>query len=438
MHLLQQRRTTLTRRYIVGSAMIRGGVNNASAHGGASAARAVSGRSKRKSVSLRAFRVAIEDLRESQELALEAAVAKAYERQEEATADLKSMITQLHNQLVDALGNSDGHEEVAGGGSGGGDVEDKASRKDRIAAWKDPTVRKAWLLSGEKPAMTSWTREQLQDVLIDIARVSPAVASQLGSLASLDIGAYMPNGQQKGHDATLLYEHMDIMVDAVLAVVGYGAHSPESTERLRGLRTALDEGATMLRKHCRKYCVTVETSDNRKRMMTLVNDDLKQWTASLFAASVSAGQRFSSPPSIGELPPVVIPVWENLHGYIINGGLMNAQHHAGSGSSGGGKSGSSNGGPSSAKRAKTMRPCFGWSKKEGCRFVNCAFRHDPAKKYGASSAAQSDGDRAPSTGARGSSAGTTARGSSAGTPAGGQARTQGGSTARTAAPRNSP
>ena len=415
-----------------------GGVDNASGHRVANAGRGVPGRNKRKSVSLRAFKVAIEDLREAQDLALEAAVAQAQERQEEATADLKTMITQLHNQLVDALGNADSQGEVAGGGSGGGDVEDKASRKDRIAAWKDPTVRKAWLLSGEKPAMTSWTREQLQDVLIDIARVSPAVASQVGSLASLDIGAYMPNGQQKGPDATLLYEHMDIMVDAVLAVVGYGAHSPESTQRLRGLRTALDEGAAMLRKHCRKYCVTVETSDNRKRMMTLVNDDLKQWTASLFAASVSAGQQFSSPPPIGDLPPVVVPVWENLHGYIVNGGLMNAHHHTGSGSSGGGKSGSANGGSSSAKKAKTMRLCYGWGKKEGCRFQNCAFRHDPAKKYGASNAAQSDGAHTPSTGARGSSAGTTARGAPASTPAGGQARAQGGSTARTVAPRSSP
>eukprot|EP00904_Undaria_pinnatifida_P003970 jgi/Undpi1/13574/HiC_scaffold_8.g03233.m1 len=194
--------------------------------GDASEAQAESRRSKRKSKSRRALRDAIGELRESQKAAAD------------QVGDLRSMITQLHNQLVDALPDSDHHEEVAGRGSGGVDVEDKAARKERMAAWKDPTVRKTWLLSGEKPAMASWTRDQLQDVLIDIARVTPAVASQVGTLASLDIGAYMPNGQQKAATATLLYEHMDIMVDALLAVVGYGAHSLESAERLRTLKTA--------------------------------------------------------------------------------------------------------------------------------------------------------------------------------------------------------
>ena len=387
--------------------------------GDASEAQVESRRSKRKSKSRRALRDAIAELRESQKAAAD------------QVADLRSMITQLHNQLVDALPDSDHHEEVAGRGSGGGDVEDKAARKERMAAWKDPTVRKTWLLSGEKPAMASWTRDQLQDVLIDIARVTPAVASQVGTLASLDIGAYMPNGQQKAATATLLYEHMDIMVDALLAVVGYGAHSLESAERLRTLKTALDEGAAMLRTHCRKYCVTVEISDNRKRMMTLVNDDLNQWTAKLFAASVSAGQQFSSPPPIGDLPQVVVPEWTHLHGYIVNGGLMNAEHHASTRSSAGGTSSSARSGPSAAKRAKTQtaRHCFGWAKKEGCRFPQCAFLHDPAKKYRSGSAAASDGSRASSAGAGGSQAGTQARG---------QARAQGGSTARTAAVPSNP
>ena len=166
-----------------------------------------------------------------------------------------------------------------------------------MAAREDATVRKTWLVSGEKPAMASWTRDQLQDVLIDIARVTPAVASQVVTLASLDIGAYMLNRQQKATAATVLYEHMDITVEALLAVVGYGAHSPESAERLQILKTALDEGAAMLRTHCRQYCVTVEISDNRKRMMMIVNGDLNQWTAKLFVASVSAWQPFSSPPA---------------------------------------------------------------------------------------------------------------------------------------------
>ena len=49
---------------------------------------------------------------------------------------------------------------------------------------------------------------------------------------------------------------------------------------------------------------------------------------------------------------------------------------------------------------------FGWAKK-GCRFPQCAFLHDPAKKYLRGSAAASDRSRAP---AGGSQAGTQARG----------------------------
>lgn len=79
------------------------------------------------------------------------------------------------------------------------------------------------------------------------------MAFQVGSLASLDTAAYMPNWLQKAADATLLYEHIDIMVDASLAVVGCGAKSLESAERLRVLKAALNEGATMLRTHCRTF-----------------------------------------------------------------------------------------------------------------------------------------------------------------------------------------
>ena len=57
---------------------------------------------------------------------------------------------------------------------------------------------------------------------------------------------------------------------------------------------------------------------------------------------------------------------------------------------------------------------FGWAKK-GCRFPQCAFLHDPAKKYLRGSAAASDRSRAP------------AGGSQAGAQARGQARAQGGS-----------
>ena len=121
--------------------------------GDAVEAQVESRRSKRKLKSRRALRDAITELRESQKAALAAVAAEAADQ----VADLRSMITQLHNQLVDAVADWDHHEEVTGRGAGGGDVEDKAARKERMAAWKDPTVRKTWLRSGEKPAMASWT-----------------------------------------------------------------------------------------------------------------------------------------------------------------------------------------------------------------------------------------------------------------------------------------
>ena len=91
---------------------------------------------------------------------------------------------------------------------------------------------------------------------------------------------------------------------------------------------------------------------------------------------------------------------------------MNAEHHASARSSAGGTSSSARSGPSEGTRAKTQtaRHCFGWAKKEGCRFPQCAFLHEPAKKYRSGSTAASDGSRSPSAGAGGSQAGTQARG----------------------------
>ena len=93
--------------------------------GDAVEAQVESRRSKRKLKSRRALRDAITELRESQKAALAAVAAEAADQ----VADLRSIITQLHNQLVDALPHSDHHEEVARRGSGG--VTSKTKQRGR-------------------------------------------------------------------------------------------------------------------------------------------------------------------------------------------------------------------------------------------------------------------------------------------------------------------
>ena len=82
-------------------------------------------RSARKSKSRRTFRDVMTELRESPKAALAAVAAEAADQ----VADLRSIITQLHNQLVDALPHSDHHEEVARRGSGG--VTSKTKQRGR-------------------------------------------------------------------------------------------------------------------------------------------------------------------------------------------------------------------------------------------------------------------------------------------------------------------
>lgn len=69
----------------------------------------------------------------------------------------------------------------------------------------------------------------------------------------------MPNVQQKVTDATLLYEHTDITVDAVLVIVGVRSTLAGERDALWGLKTAFNEGTAMVRIHCQTYCATVET-----------------------------------------------------------------------------------------------------------------------------------------------------------------------------------
>ena len=60
------------------------------------------------------------------------------------------------------------------------------------------------------------------------------------------------------------------------------------------------------------------------------------------------GNNLAYPPLVGDPPPVLVPEWTNLHGYIINGRLINADHHTSIRSSRAGTLGSARGGSSPA------------------------------------------------------------------------------------------
>ena len=107
----------------------------------------------------------------------------------------------------------------------------------------------------------------------------------------------------------------------------------------------------------------------------MVNDDLYAWTSALHGASAAAGRRWTLPPGIVDLPPVVVPAWTKLRAYIGTGVILDdppPQKRIPA---------ASVGRPSGKRGRKEHNTCFQWGKKKTCRFGDaCMYAHDPGTK----------------------------------------------------------
>ena len=106
----------------------------------------------------------------------------------------------------------------------------------------------------------------MQAVLHETVKITPTVLEQLNSMSGFRVRLYVGENDEPQVTSTPLYEHLDILIDAIMTLVSLGIESEDRRARLGILRGALEEGATLLRAHCRKWpAKMVDRPGSRRR-----------------------------------------------------------------------------------------------------------------------------------------------------------------------------
>lgn len=309
-------------------------------------------------------------------------------------AQQADMLVQLQGMLQDGLlGGAAGPGGPIGGGQEPGALQggavpqafagpeahaSKLAAKTRLNMWLNTTTRKYWILVDARPALTSIRRTELQDLLQKRVMVTGEIATQLETLSGFDVTGYMPRtatAKSVAESRFPLADQLAILAHAVSTVVGYGEHTENTTARLRTLDAAFARGIEVVREHALDFFEAMNVPANRSRLAKLINADLAAWSSKLVRAGVSAGVTWHEPPPPGQLPAVVVPVWDKLDAFIDAGGLMNVEEAAAERPAKQRKVGD--------KVARVDKVCFGWRNNQTCRFGDsCLFTHEGASKSG--------------------------------------------------------
>ena len=286
-------------------------------------------------------------------------------------AQQADMLVQLQGMLQDGLlGGAAGPGGPIGGGQEPGALQggavpqalagpeahaSKLAAKTRLNMWLNTTTRKYWILVDARPALTSIRRTELQDLLQKRVMVTGEIATQLETLSGFDVTGYMPRtatAKSVAESRFPLADQLAILAHAVSTVVGYGEHTENTTARLRTLDAAFARGIEVVREHALDFFEAMNVPANRSRLAKLINADLAAWSSKLVRAGVSAGVTWHEPPPPGQLPAVVVPVWDKLDAFIDAGGLMNVEEAAAERPAKQRKVGD--------KVARVDKVCFGW------------------------------------------------------------------------------
>ena len=216
----------------------------------------------------------------------------------------------------------------------------------------------------------------MQALLGDVALASDETTTQLNTFTGLRVGEYMAEDDTAQLTASMfLPEQMEVMVEAILAVVGNGVSSEDGVDRLSMEEDGLRQGLTDLRIHCREHRLKAVLPENNALMATLIDADMKEYCQRLFAAAVPVAKDL--PPGIENMPGVVFPTWPALTNYIRGGGLLCA-------------AASPMAGAERAEKRSRQSPgggsgfgdCFAWEEARECRFSDkCVCAHHASKTY---------------------------------------------------------
>ena len=153
--------------------------------------------------------------------------------------------------------------------------EAKVTFKENIVTWKNSSARRLCIVSGGRPLVWEMKQGELQAVMANVALVTPAVTSQVAQFSAFDVSDCMPHGDPGDPSKDLnVLEQIKILVDVVIKVVGKGAGSVESMERVEVLREGFKIGVDAVKKHKQQCTKAIRIPSNRKRIEKLINEDL--------------------------------------------------------------------------------------------------------------------------------------------------------------------
>lgn len=197
-------------------------------------------------------------------------------------------------------------------------------------AWDHPTGRIYWLLSGTRPVVLEWEQHELQAVLVRKARVTPAVMAQISNMAEFDVSEYIyPETSIDPQVDMSLADQLRVLRDVVMAVVKKGSMEGGRVDYVSDLRRAFRRGVKIVLSYASENVPAVHGANDRATTAALINDDLKVWSTKLLDAANSAASNSESPPGMFDLPPALVPTWENLAAGIDTVGVSGEGENAG-------------------------------------------------------------------------------------------------------------
>ena len=233
--------------------------------------------------------------------------------------------------------------------------------------------------------MCNFSRVQLRRVFRNSALALSAVVEQLNPLGRLDVNAFIPRGAEAGTAGTIdIEEQVAILAKVSVIVIGRDTTSLGRISRVEKLRAEYQDIVYMVTSYGETNHQAIQLPVYKASKARFINNDLEDWSTTVYDAALSAKSNWHEPPGIDEMPGAMAPTWAKIGAYNdAGGGLENGEIHKEQvvpREKGGG----------AVKRARrdddpSQLPCFGWASRWGCRFERNGGpyknRHDPADKF---------------------------------------------------------
>ena len=198
-----------------------------------------------------------------------------------------------------------------------------ARAKESLAAWRNLSILKCWILIGERPTVANLKLMEMQSLLREKVRVTTGVLEQLNAMSGFRVRSYIAEGDDPHLTRTTLIRHLETLIDAVLTLLSLGIESEDGTTRLEILRQLFRNGTDLIRDHCRQHRGKMQDPGTFKMMADMVDDDLGRWSSAWFTRALAFQKQHQTPPEIEFMPPVIGPQWTVVGDYIAGGGLRN-------------------------------------------------------------------------------------------------------------------